>query len=79
MINITGSYRVQSIYMAEKAAYLTIKDKADGAICKVAFDLPLPKPLVDDALVKLEGVLLSRVYNNNVGLTFSGNVISLEK
>jgi hypothetical protein len=79
MIKISGAYRIQSVYMAEKAAYLTIKDKADGSICKVAFELPLVKAIVDDALVQLDGVLLSRVYSNNVGLTFSGDVKSLEK
>ena len=78
-ISITGAFRVQSIYLAEKAAYLTLKDKADGGMVKIAFDLPLAKPLVDDALVKLEGTLASRIYNNAVGLTFSGNVTSLEK
>lgn len=74
MITITGLYRVQSIYLAEKAAYLVVKDKGDGSICKLAFELPLAKGLVDDALVHLDGVLLSRVYSNNVGLTFSGVV-----
>lgn len=78
-ISITGAYRIQSVYMAAKAAYVTVKDKADGGICKIAFELPLNKHVVDDALVKLEGVLTSRVYNNAVGLTFSGNVTSLEK
>ena len=78
-INISGSFRIQNIYMAENAAYLTVKDKADAGVCKIAHPLPLPKPIVDDALVKLEGVLHARVYNNNVGLTFEGNVTSLEK
>ena len=78
-INIVGAYRIQSIYQAEKAAYLTLKDKGDGSIVKIAFDLPLAKPIVDDALVKLDGVLLPRIYNNNVGLTFQGTVTSLEK
>jgi hypothetical protein len=78
-INITGSFRIQSIYTGDKVAYLTIKDKADGGICKVAHPLPLPKAVVDDGLVKLEGVLHSRLFSNNVGLTFDGIVTALEK
>ena len=79
MISISGSFRIQSIYTGDKVAYLTIKDKSDGSICKVAHPLPLPKPIVDDALVKLDGVLHSRLFSNNVGLTFEGTVTSLEK
>ena len=78
-INISGSFRIQSIYVGDKVAYLTIKDKADGGICKVAHPLPLPKPVVDYALVKLDGVLHSRLFTNNVGLTFEGSITALEK
>jgi hypothetical protein len=78
-INISGSFRIQNIYTGDKVAYVTIKDKADGGVCKIAHPLPLPKSIVDDALVKLDGVLHSRLFSNNVGLTFEGSVTSLEK
>lgn len=71
-LTLNGVFRVQSVYMAEKAAYITLKDKADGSLLKVAHSLPLPKHISDDVLVKLDGAVSSRLFGNNVSLTFNG-------
>lgn len=71
-INISGAYRIQEIYMAEKAAYITAKDKASGDIVKFSHALPLPKTIVDDGLVKLEGAIKTRIYQGKVSLEFDG-------
>ena len=74
MIVIKGTYRVLSIYNAEKAAYVVLKDKEDGSQVKIGFDLPLPAGFVDDALVSVDGKLAPRIFSNNVSLTYSGAV-----
>lgn len=74
MLNIKGTFRVQSIYQNEKAAYLTLKDKDDNGIVKVAVDLPLPAGVIDDALISLDGKLVSRLFGNNVSLKYAGVV-----
>jgi hypothetical protein len=77
MISVKGRYRVQQIYVGQNAAYLTLKDKADGSITKFGIELPLPKGVVDDGLIDLDGPLVSNVYQNNVGLTYSGVVVAV--
>lgn len=72
MISIKGRFRVQSIYVGESAAYLSLKDKSDGALTKIGIDLPLPKAVVDDGLIDLDGPLTSRIFQNNVSLTYTG-------
>lgn len=78
MLKMQGNYRVQSLYQAEKACYLTLKDKDDGGIVKVAVGLPLPAGVVDDALLAFDGKLSSRMYGNQVSLTFVGSIKSAE-
>jgi hypothetical protein len=77
MISIKGRFRVQSVYVGDTAAYLSLKDKSDGALTKIGIDLPLPKAVVDDGLIDLDGPLASRVYQNNVSLTYTGVVVAV--
>jgi hypothetical protein len=78
-LSVKGTYRVQSVYMAEKAAYVTLKDKGDQSVLKVSFALPLPKAIVDDALVGLDGGISSRLFGNNVSLSYQGNVTAVSE
>lgn len=77
MISIKGRFRVQSIYVGENAAYLSLKDKSNGELTKIGIDLPLPKAVVDDGLIELDGPLSSRVYQNNVGLSYTGVITAV--
>jgi hypothetical protein len=77
MISIKGRFRVQSVYVGENAAYLSLKDKSDGALTKISVDLPLPKAVVDDGLIELDGPLASRLFQNNVSLTYTGVITAV--
>jgi hypothetical protein len=77
MISIKGRFRVQSVYVGDSAAYLSLKDKSDGSLTKIGVDLPLPKAVVDDGLIELDGPLVSRLYQNNVSLSYTGVITAV--
>lgn len=74
MIAIKGKFRVQSIYKGEDRSYITLKDKADGSILKVAMENPINKNVVDDGLIDLDGQLVPNMFGNNLSVTYSGPV-----
>jgi hypothetical protein len=79
MLSVKGSYRVHSIYNGKNSSYVTLKDKSDGSLVKLAFKNPLPKQVVDDALISIDGTLKSDVYNGNVTLNYEGNVTAVSE
>lgn len=78
MISVSGVYRVVSLYPSEKVVYATLKDKQQGSMVKIAVPNPAPPALVDDGLISLEGTLDTRIYQNNVTLSFRGLVKSAD-
>lgn len=76
MLSVKGTYRVLDIYQGKGVVYTTLKSKADGSKVKVGIPDALIDPQVfkDDALIVLEGALLTSVFNNQTSLTFGGKI-----